>query len=126
MVKKLAFISLCAFGIPFVTQTYDVDALQTELQSIEKYIQVLHQENASKSTKLATWLQNKINDTSKTTDDDIMIMASMANKNESQIASLSKKVGYIAAYLFAATIGAISAFYWHYRYIQEHRNSGWL
>jgi len=123
MIKKLAFISLCALGLPFVTQAYDADALKTELQSIAKYIQELRQQD--KTNKLATWLESKILDTVNTTNNDIIAMATIANKHESQIAALSKKLGYVIAYLFAATLGATGFAYAYYRYLMAERASGW-
>ena len=115
MTKKLALISLVALGTQFaVTQAYDADALKTELLSIAKYIQELRQQD--KTNKLATWLESKVLDTVNTTDNDIVAMATMANKHESQIAALSKKWGYVIAYLFATALGGLASSYWYYNY----------
>jgi len=130
MIKKLTLITLVTFGTPFVTQAYDADKLKQQVESITAFAQELRQQNSPESNDLATWLTSKVLDESNTTDRDIIAMAAFATKNqsktESQIAALSKKVGYIIAYLFATTLGGIAASYWYYDYLQKKRNSGWL
>jgi len=130
MIKKLTLIALAALGMQFVAQAYDADALKQQVESITAFAQELRQQNSPESNDLATWLTSKVLDESNTTDRDIIAMAAFATKNqsktESQIAALSKKVGYIIAYLFATALGGLATSYWYYKYLEERRNAGYL
>ncbi len=126
--KKLAFITNIALSMQFITQAYDVVSLKQEVLSIKTYIQELRQQNNPKDSAIAGWLESKILDTSNTTDNDIIAIATIANNREAtssaQIAALSKKVGYIMTYLFAITFG-FAGLGSYYLYFQNERNSGW-